>query len=98
MSLFVTAIVLLFAYLKADVFIKKKDVDILSTVQDRFFTPEDVVDYTNNGFSVAAAFTSYDSETEDILDPSYGELVFNHYFWGENEDGVYESGRKRIQS
>ena len=47
---------------------------------------------------MAAAFTAYDSETENILDPSYGELVFNHYFWGTNADGVYESGRKRIQS
>ena len=90
-------IVLLFAYLKADVLINKKDVDILSTLNDNFFTPDDVIDY-KSGFNIAAAFTAYDSETEDILDPTYGEIVFMHYYWGVQEDGQYKAGRRRIDS
>ena len=38
-------------------------------------------------------FTAYDSNKEWILDPRYGELVINDYFWGEQEDGTYASGR-----
>lgn len=56
------------------------------------------MNYQNNWFNIAAAFTGFDSETEDILDPTYGELVFMHYYWGIQEDGNYASGRKRIES
>lgn len=87
-----------FAYLKADVLINKKDVDVLSTVNDRFFTPDDQITYSDNGFNIAAAFTAYDSDTEYILDATYGELVFKHYFWGLQPDGVYRAGRERIKS
>ena len=85
-SLVLFLIVLGFAYLKADVLINKKDVDILSTVNDNFFTPDDVLNYSN-GFNIAASFTAFDSETEDILDPTYGEIVFMHYYWGTQEGG-----------
>ena len=39
------------------------------------------------GLSFAIAFTAYDNETEDILDASYGKLVFTTYEWGEDEAG-----------
>ena len=55
------------------------------------------MNYEINGFNVAAAFTAYDNESENILDPSYGELVFNHYWWG-SEGGSFESGRRRVES
>ena len=67
----------------------------MSTINDNFFTPDDVVTY-ENGFNIAAALTKYDSETEDILDPTYGEIVFKRYFWGTQKDGSYKSGRERI--
>ena len=36
------------------------------------------------------AFTAYDSETEPILDPSYGRIVFNSYQWGDTDkEGNY---------
>ena len=34
----------------------------------------------------AIAFTAYDDETEPILDESLGELVFNSYSWGNDDD------------
>ena len=81
MSLILIGVLLLFTYLKADVLINKKDVDVLSTINDNFYTPDDVIN-SSNSFRVAAAFTAFDSNTEVILDPSYGELVFMHYYWG----------------
>ena len=39
------------------------------------------------GLNFAIAFSAYDSETEDILDPSYGNLTFTYYRWGEDADG-----------
>ena len=34
------------------------------------------------------AFTSFDDETEDTLDPSYGSIVFAVDEWGVDENGV----------
>ena len=101
LSFLLFVVVLMFAYLKADVLWNKKDVDILSTVNDNFFTPDTpgyIINYKDNDFNVAAAFTAFDSETEEILDPTYGELVFKRYFWGVQEDGTYVAGRERITS
>lgn len=50
------------------------------------------------GFNFAVAFSAYDDNPEPILDPEYGELVFNHYYWGVQEDGTYGAGRKRINT
>ena len=47
-----------------------------------------VFDY-NQGLNLAMAFTAYDDETEPILDKSYGEIIFQEYSWGVNEDGSY---------
>ncbi len=65
----------------------KKDVDILSAVSELQFTDDDIFAY-QNGLNVAVAFTAYDAEESWILDASYGELEFNSYSWGPNDDGV----------
>ena len=78
-------------------FLKKKDVDVLSTVNDRFYSSDDVINY-QNGFNIAVAFSAFDSNPEPLLDQSYGELVFKHYFWGHREDGSYGSDRELINS
>ena len=44
-SLILLGVMIIFTYLKADVLIQKKDVDVLSTVNDRHFTPEDKINY-----------------------------------------------------
>ena len=77
-SCMVFLLVLIFALYKFDVFYSKKDVDILSTINDNYFTPDHVISY-KNGFNIAAAFTAFDSGMEEILDPTVGELVFMHY-------------------
>ena len=42
-------------------------------------------------FNFAVAFTAYDNERENILDPSIGELVYKAYQWGYDDNGdVYE--------
>ena len=46
---------------------------------------------------MAVAFTAYDSNPEPILDPTYGELVFNHFMWGPQPDGSYTTERRRIK-
>ena len=81
-TIFVISLLVSFTILKAEVLLNRKDVDVLSTTNDRFFTPDDVINYEDNGFNIATAFTSYDTSEEDILDPSFGELVFKHYYWG----------------
>ena len=48
--------------------------------------------------NIAAAFTSYDDEEEVTLDKSVGELVFNYFEWGINDDGTYYSRRVKIPS
>lgn len=56
-----------------DVLINKKDVDVLSTLNDLHFTPDDIFNYSN-GLNIAVAFTAYDSNPEPILDPTYGTI------------------------
>ena len=90
-------VIVLYSYLKLDVLIGKKDVDILSTINDVSYTPDDVFNY-KNGLAFSAGFTAYDSNQEPILEPEYGEIIFNHYTWGPQPDGGFKSERKRIPS
>ena len=43
--MFVISLVVSFTMLKAEVLLNRKDVDVLSTINDRFFTPDDVINY-----------------------------------------------------
>ena len=95
-SLILFTIVLMYTYLKADTLIKRKDVDILSTIKDTHFLPDYEFNF-DKGFNFAVAFTAYDSNQERILDPTIGEIVFNHYEWGPQPDGSYLSERRRVQ-
>ena len=96
-SLLLTFLVCIYAYQKMDVFLEKKDVDILSATNDLFYTDEDIFSY-KNGLNVAVAFTAYDTEESWILDETYGELIFNSYSWGPQEDGSYGTVRKLLES
>ena len=72
----------------------RKDINILTTINDMFFTPDYVFSYEKNRFNIAAGFTAYDSNPEPILDPTYGSLHLNHYRWGQPEDEA--NGRHRL--
>ena len=49
------------------------------------------------GFAFAAAFTAYDGDPEPILEPEYGEIVFNHFSWGPQDDGTYATSLDKIE-
>ena len=74
-SIFLGIIVVLYGYLKTDVLINKKDVSLISSVHQFFYSDEDIFSH-KNGLNIAVALTAYDEDTEWILDPKYGELVF----------------------
>ena len=44
----------------------------------------------NNGLKFAVAFTGYDNVREWILPPEIGELIFQTYEWGPDENGNLE--------
>ena len=51
------------------------------------------------GFFVAAALTAYDSVTESIEVPElYGELVIEHYGWGNEGATSSQEGRLRYHT
>lgn len=93
---FLGLLLLSYTYQKIDVLKNKKDVDILSTVTHAHFDPDYIFDF-QKGFNIAAGFTAYDSNPEPIDDPRYGELVFNHYYWGKQPDGTYGAGRRPFE-
>ena len=85
-SIILLMVTLFYAYLKLDVLMEKKDVNVLSTVKDLYFDNNDKFHYSD-GLNIAVAFTAYDSVAEPILDPTIGELVLNHFSWGYDADG-----------
>ena len=77
-SLILLIIVLAYTYIKTDTWIYKEDVDIMSSTQPEYFSDSYIFDYSQ-GLNFAIAFTAYDNERDDILDPSYGRLSFERY-------------------
>ena len=75
-----------YTYQKIDVYIEKKDVDIMSSIQYSYFDETQVFDFSQ-GLNLAIAFTAFDNEQENILDKSIGEIVFKAYSWGMDEQG-----------
>lgn len=96
-SIFILVVVSLYAYQKFDVYMNKLSVDIMTSVQRAHFSADYVFDH-EQGLNFAIGFTAFDSETEDILDPSYGKIAFMKYEWGERESGDYFSEYTEIPS
>ena len=76
----------LFTITKVLTWFNRLDVDIMSALQ------ENEIDFnfkftTEEGFFLAAALTEYNSDREITEDKRYGELVIDHYGWG-NSDGT----------
>ena len=86
LTLALLVVVVIYAFFKADILINAKDVSVLSTINDMYFSPDDAFTY-DKGFNIAVGFTAYDSNPEPILDPTIGEVVFNHLRWGPELDG-----------
>ena len=68
-------LIIAFAYLKAEIIYKKKDIDILTSVQKNYYDEEDRFT-AENGFNIAVGLTNFDGKGGQILTPDYGELVF----------------------
>ena len=85
LTILVYVIVIAYTYIKIDVLIEKKDVDIMSTTMIDSISTDFIADNKETGLNLAIAFTDYSDKTEPILDKSYGELVFNAYEWGTDE-------------
>lgn len=87
-----------YSYLKTDILINKKGFDIFQSDKENHFSATDRFSYENN-FNMAVAFTAYDSEKENILDPTIGQVVFKAYEWGPDpETGDFYSRREEIPS
>ena len=84
-TLLIYSVVALYMFQKIDVWLAKKDVDIMSSTQTGFFNDSYTFDF-DQGLNFAIAFTAYDDDREYLLDKSYGEIVFRAYEWGINED------------
>ena len=88
-----TLAILMYLCTKVVTLANKQEVDIMSALI------EGALDYSEkftaeDGFFVAVALTEYDSNTEVIEDPRYGELVIEHYGWGyEGEELIGSQSR-----
>ena len=62
LSILVICIILAYAYLKADVLIARKDVDVLSAININEFTPDDEFSY-RNGLNIAISLKKFGIES-----------------------------------
>ena len=76
--------VFMYTYLKIDVWIQKKDIDIMATKLIDHLAYDYIFSH-DLGFNLAIAFTSFDNNLEPELEKSYGELIFKTYAWGKND-------------
>ena len=69
----------------------------MTSIQREFYDEEYVFD-ASQGLNFAIGFTAYDEETEDILDPSYGKVMFMKFEWGKRENDELYVEQKEIPS
>ena len=60
-------------------------------MQQTYFEDHERFNTADDDFFIAAALTHYDSNTEIVESPEYGEILIEHYGWG-NEDVGYSYG------
>jgi len=61
MTLILLALIGVYAWLKIDVLINQRDVNILSTTNQLSYADDDIFSF-DNGLNIAVAFTAYDNE------------------------------------
>ena len=92
------AIVLtIYSYRKVNILINREEEDTTQHVSEYEINERETFSF-KNGFNVAVALTSYSSETEMELDPSYGRLRFIKSIWGVNENGTIFWDKKEARS
>ena len=60
---------------KIEVMISKRGLETMSVVKTNFYDDSYVFDQ-EQGLDIAVAFTDFDNERDNILDPSIGKFVF----------------------
>ena len=60
----------------------------MTTVKEDFFDDDYKISRVDQGINFAIGFSPYDSSTEPVLFPEYGELVAVRSNWGEDENGI----------
>ncbi len=71
---------------------------MITTFSEVYYEEADFFSY-ENGFSLAVALTAYDDRVEPYDDPTYGEIIFNHFTWGlEDENGDAFSRRVKLNT
>ena len=78
-------VILSFAYFKINIWLDGQADIIISSTQRKFYDNSYVFNF-EKGFNLAVAFTAYDNVVEDILDPSYGRIVFTTNDWGMDQN------------
>lgn len=84
----------MFFYTKTNTIVEKHDVDIMSALVDN------EIDFNykftaNEGFFISAALTNYNSNSTLTEEARYGELIFEHFGWGNEEMNV---PRRQLES
>ena len=90
-SIILTIIVVLFAWTKVLTLQEKQDVDIMSAMVEGELSFEEKFS-EKDGFFIAVALTTYDSDEEITEQKEYGELIVEHYGWGYDEDTIGTGG------
>ena len=86
MSFIFMGIVIGYSAQRLDILLNRKDVDILQTVRDNYFSDNEA--FTGEeGFNIAIALTGFDSVRDSVLDPEYANLIFETSQWDVLEDG-----------
>ena len=97
-SLFAIAVLLLYTYYKFTIMYEKRDVDILTAVQENHFGLDHIFG-ADQGLNIAVSvFHPFDPSTFGQLDHTYGRIRFQKVFWGPNESGQFEVGLDEIDS
>ena len=78
----------MYTFQKTNIMIRRTDDYVMTSIQDSFFSLDHRFDY-EHGLYIAAAFTAFDSEKENILRPDIGRIVFREYHWGYDADDEY---------
>ena len=85
LTIILIGITSIFLYSKAMVLYKGTDVTIMGNLAEGAYTYDDTFT-ADNGLFIAAALTEYNYETEIIEEKRYGELIIQHYGWGNTAD------------
>ena len=81
-SLMVLLVTISYTFQKIEVLVSKRDVDILSAIEDSFLSSEEVFG-AEQGLQIAVSFVNFG---DNFVDPSIGTLNLGYSKWGYRED------------